>query len=137
VCDPASGSQFPIGGPKAVSCTVADAAGNDVTVGFNVTVLDARAQLANLIEYVRALGTPEGTTNPLLNQLLAAFDALDAGNNVSCVKMNDFLAMIPKKGRQIPFDATSYMSTEATRIMNVLGCEMNAHALLVPGGGGG
>ena len=136
VCTPPSGSQFPIGSGQDVSCDVSDAAGHKITVGFKVSVLDAATQLANLIEYVRALGAPNGTANPLLNQLTTAYEQLGDDTHVSCVKMSDFLAMIPKKGRQIPFDATSFMTNEATRIMNVLGCDMKGHALLVPGVGG-
>lgn len=132
VCDKESGSNFPIG-TNPVSCTASDAAGHTATAHFTVSVLDARTQLTNLIAYVRGLGEANGTTNPLVNQLVTAFDNLDVNNHVSCVKLNDFLAMIPKKGRQIPFSATSYMTTEATRIMSVLGCEMGPRALLVPG----
>ena len=131
-CDKASGTNFPIG-TSSVSCTAADAAGHTATATFNVHVLDAAAQLTNLIAYVRGLGAPNGTTNPLVNPLVTAFEQLGVDNHVSCVKLNDFLAMIPKKGRMIPFDATSFMTTEATRIMNVLGCEMGPRALLVPG----
>jgi hypothetical protein len=134
VCDKESGSLFPIGAAQEVSCTASDAAGHTATVVFHVSVLDAAAQLTNLIAYVQGLGAPNGTTNPLVNPLLTAFDQLGADTHVSCVKLNDFLAMIPKKGRQIPFDATSFMTSEATRIMNVLACEMGPRALLVPGG---
>ena len=130
-CDKASGTNFPIGS-SSVSCTAADAAGHTATATFTVHVLDAAAQLTNLIAYVRGLGAPNGTTNPLVNPLLTAFEQLGVDNHVSCVKLNDFLAMIPKKGRVIPFDATSFMTIEATRIMNVLGCEMGPRALLVP-----
>ena len=132
VCDQESGTQFSIG-PHTVSCTASDAAGHTATATFNVSVLDARTQLMNLIAYVQGLGAPSGTANPLLNPLTTALEHLGADNHVSCVKLNDFLAMIPKKGRQIPFDATSYMTAEATRIMTVLGCEMGPRALLVPG----
>ena len=135
VCDKESGTLFPIGGPQDVSCTASDAAGHSATVHFNVTVLDARTQLASLIEYVRALDASNGTANPLLNQLTTAYDQLGPDTHVSCVKMSDFLAMIPKKGRQIPFGVTEFMTTEATRIMAVLGCDMKGHAMLIPSGG--
>jgi hypothetical protein len=131
-CTPKSGSLFPIG-PNRVECTATDAAGNETKASFTVSVLDARTQLQSLIEYVRALGAANGTANPLLNQLTTALEHIGADNHVSCVKLNDFLALIPKKGREIPFSATSYMTTEATRIMSVLGCEMGPRALLVPG----
>ncbi|HEY1952736.1 MAG TPA: HYR domain-containing protein [Gemmatimonadaceae bacterium] len=131
-CDPASGTMFPVGS-TTVNCFAADAAGHRTTASFNVRVLSAAEQLQNLINYVISLGASNGTTNPLVNQLQTAFDHIDVDNHVSCVKMNDFLSMIPKKGRQIPGSATSYMTTEATRIMTVLGCDMGPRAGLVGG----
>jgi hypothetical protein len=132
-CEPQSGSQFPIG-PMSVQCTAVDAAGNETKASFNVFVTDARTQLQSLLAYMNALGLANGTGNPLINQVQAAFDHVGVDTHVACVKLNDFLAMIPKKGRQIPFSTTSYMTTEATRIMSVLGCEMGPRALLVPNG---
>ena len=136
VCDPTDASLFAIGGPQSVTCTAADAAGHKASVTFNVFVLDARAQLANLIAYVLGLGAPDGTTNPLVNPLQTAFDALGGDNHVSCLKLNDFLAMIPRKGRPIPGNGTAYMTSEATRIMTVLECDIGPRALFVPNSGG-
>jgi hypothetical protein len=130
-CEPQSGTQFPIG-PKLVQCTAVDAAGNETKASFNVFVTDAPTQLQNLLAYMNGLGLANGTGNPLINQVQAALDHVGVDTHVACVKLNDFLAMIPKKGRQIPFSTTSYMTTEATRIMSVLGCEMGPRALLVP-----
>ena len=60
---------------------------------------------------------PNGTTNPLVNQLRAA----EGGDN-SCKKMSDFITMVSKKSRDIqPVDAT-FMIDEAKSIMGVMGC---------------
>src|SRR5207253_2259859 len=72
VCEPASGSVFPVGS-NAVTCTASDAAANSSVKAFNVEVIDAHQQLFNLIAYVRALNLPNGTAQPLINQLEAAY----------------------------------------------------------------
>ncbi|PYO47401.1 MAG: hypothetical protein DMD72_10075, partial [Gemmatimonadetes bacterium] len=119
VCSRASGSYFPIG-ETTVTCTVADAAGNTASGSFVVLVLNAQAQMENLIQYILGLGLSEGTTNPLVNQVRAAYG--DGSVGQQCNKMSDFISMVVKKGRGIPFDNAAYMNTEAARIMAVLGC---------------
>ena len=116
-CTKASGSTFPIG-TSPVTCTAADAAGNSTSGSFDVTVYDAPTQIHDLIVYVLSLGMPNGTTNPLVNQLQAALNSSVGDNHVACVKMNDFLGMVAKKGPSSPV----YMTTEATQIMVVLAC---------------
>jgi len=119
VCSKLSGSVFPIG-ETTVTCTAFDAAGNTVSESFVVQVLNAQAQMENLIQYILSLGLPEGTTNPLVNQVRAAYG--DASVDQECKKMSDFISMVSKKGRDIPLGAISYMTNEAGRIMSVLGC---------------
>jgi len=117
VCVPPSGSLFAIG-EASVSCTAYDAAGNaSVPATFSVLVLSAQAQMENLIQYILGLGLPDGTTEPLVNQLRAAYS-----DNNSCKKMSDFISMVSKKGRDIPIGSPSYMTNEATRIMVVMSC---------------
>jgi hypothetical protein len=122
-CTKPSGSTFPIGS-WPVTCTASDAAGNRASLSFDVTVLDAQAQMENLIQYVLDLGMSDGTTNPLVNQLQAAFGSSVSDNHVACVKMNDFIGMVSKKGREIPWGSSGYMIREATRMIAVLGCSM-------------
>jgi HYR domain len=120
-CTRASGATFPIG-TTSVTCTAADAAGNSTSGTFDVTVLDAPTQMSNLIHYVLGLGMPSGTTNPLVNQLQAAFGSSTSDNHVACVKMSDFISMVGKKGRDIPSGSSNYMTAQATQIMVVLAC---------------
>jgi len=118
-CDPISGSQFPIGRTQ-VSCVASDAAGNSASGSFYVTVVGPEAQLTDLIHYILALGLPNGTTNPLVNQLRSAFGSTSDGT--ACTKMNDFIAMVSKKGSGIPDENAAYMLSEATRIATAMGC---------------
>lgn len=117
-CSRPSGTNFPIGA-DTVACKASDAAGNSVTGKFVVSVLNARMQMQNLLDYLNGLGAPSGATDPLANQLLAAL----AGNDrVACVKMTDFNNLAVKKSRDLPYGSVPYMQIEAARICDVLGC---------------
>jgi HYR domain len=117
-CVPASGAMFQMG-PTTVTCTASDAAGNRTSKTFTITVVGPEEQVGDLIAYVLSLNLPNGTTNPLVNQLRAAFRANE--NHVSCVKMGDFIGMVVKNDDAVT-DAESYMIGEATRIMGAMGC---------------
>ena len=117
LCEPASGKVFPVGS-STVSCSASDAAGNSSSKSFSVNVIGARDQIADLMAYVRRLGLPNGTTNPLINQLKSAYG--EQGNE--CKKMSDFIGMVSKKSSGIDADDTAYMTAEATRIMGAFGC---------------
>ena len=130
-CTKKSGATFPIT-TTTVTCTATDAAGNHTSRSFDVTVLDAQAQMGDLIQYILALGMPSGTTNPLVNQVEVAFNSSTSDNHVACVKLGDFIDLVSKKGREIPMGSSAYMTGEATRIMAVLGCLMpRAHPQLL------
>jgi HYR domain-containing protein len=118
-CNPQVGSKLPIGNNQ-VTCTASDAAGNSVSGSFRVYVIDAQAQLGNLIEYLISLSLPNGINNPLLNELQQAYG--DAGQDKSCKKLGDFLSMLIKKSSGIPNESVGYMSAEAGRIMVVMEC---------------
>jgi hypothetical protein len=118
-CTQASGTAFPIG-PTTVTCTASDAAGNTASKSFMITVIGPHEQIDDLMAYVLGRNYPNGTTNPLVNQLRAAYGAND--NHVSCTKMSDFINMVVKKGDPITSDESSYMIGEAKRIMGALGC---------------
>ena len=118
-CVPASGAMFPMGSTP-VTCTASDAAGNRASKSFTVTVVGPEEQIGDLIQYVLDRNLPNGTTNPLVNQLRSAFSADD--NHVSCVKMRDFINMVVKDGDSIKDNESAYMIEEATRIMGAMGC---------------
>jgi len=118
-CTPPVGSTLPIGSSQ-VSCTASDAAGNSTSRSFGVFVIDAQAQMGNLIEYLIALGLPNGSNNPLLNELEQAFG--NVGQDKSCKKLGDFQKMLIKKSQDIPSESIGYMTNEAGRIMVVMDC---------------
>ena len=117
-CTPLSGTTFPIGS-TSVACTASDAAGNKKSGSFDVNVVDAPTQEQSLIKYILALGLPDGVTNPLINQLIAAFDS---SHDVSCIKMNDFVNLVLKKSRDLTPESASYMIRAAQQIIAVLAC---------------
>jgi len=121
-CEPPSGSTLPIGN-NSVKCTAADAAGNSTVGTFGVFVVDAYGQMGNLIEYLIALDLPNGSNNPLLNELELAFGNI--GQEISCKKLRDFQSMLIKKSRDIPSESIGYMTSEAGRIMVVMECSRN------------
>ena len=123
-CVPASGSLFPVG-PTTVNCTARDAAGNTSDDSFTVNVIGAHEQLFNLLQYVTGLNLPNGTAQPLINQLSAAYsqDAFGA-----CNKLGDFLSMVQKKSGNIPNDEKAVMITDGTRVMNATGCSSTISA---------
>ena len=119
-CMPASGAMFAVG-PTTVQCSASDAAGNRAFGSFTITVRGAADQMQSLIDYVLSLNLANGTTNPLVAQLRAAFRTTDV--HVSCVKMRDFINMVAKDGGSTITSAEySYMTDRATSIMSALGC---------------
>ena len=76
--------------------------------------------MRNLMTYVTGLGMPEGTTNPLVNQLSAALGSYPGDQ--ACKKLNDFVSMVGKKAKEIPAGQAEYLIGEATQILNVMAC---------------
>jgi len=123
-CDPVSGSVFAVG-PHTVTCTAGDAAGNTASMSFSVTVIGAHEQLFNLLQYVTGLGLPNGTAQPLINQLRAAYEQDAAG---ACNKLGGFLSMVQKKSGNIPSDEKAVMVADGTRVLNVMACGSSVEA---------
>ena len=120
-CVPPSGSIFPIGSAMPVECTASDAAGNSSSHALSVSVFGAHDQIGNLIQDVEALGLPDGTAQPIVNQLLTAYEQT-ADGSAACKKVSDFLSMVQKKSSNISSSEVTYLTAEATRILNVMGC---------------
>ena len=119
VCEPASGTQFPIGN-TSVSCTAGDAAGNTASEQFNVHVASADEMLAALLASLAELNLPNGTKQPLYNQLKNA-----NGGELSCNKLSDFIGLVGKKQSTVGAATTSLIS-QASWIMGALGCDGNS-----------
>jgi hypothetical protein len=118
-CAPGSGSQFPNGSTQ-VQCTASDAAGNTSSKSFSVNVLDAHQQLESLMQMVKDLNLPNGTAQPLLNQLKSAYK--EHGNE--CKKMSDFIDMVSKKGANIDDSDEAALINKAHEVMRAMGCEV-------------
>ena len=86
-----------------------------------------QTEVDDMVRYVISLGMPSGTTNPLVNQLQAALNSSVGGNHVACVKMNDFLGMVNKKGGDIPLGSPESMTAQAKQIVVVLACPTVRH----------
>lgn len=128
-CDRASGSVFPIGN-ALVTCVAIDAQGNRTSRSFTVQVIapapiDPQARINDLIAYVRSLHLPNGTTNPLVNQLRSAFRP-EPGEK-SCQKLQDFIETVGNNGPSITAGQSTYMIGEALGIMEDMGCSRAAH----------
>jgi hypothetical protein len=125
-CEPASGSLFPVG-RTTVTCTASDAAGNTSSESFLVSVIGAHEQLFNLLQYVISLNLPNGTSQPLVTQLRAAYSQDAYG---ACNKLGDFVSMVQKKSGNIPNDQKAIMISEASRVMNATGCTSGISATI-------
>jgi hypothetical protein len=123
VCSPLSGSVFPIG-KSSVTCTASDAAGNHASASFDVTVLGAHEQIANLMAKVTAMNMSPGDANPLLNSLETAYrDPGNGSSHVACVKLGDFVARLQGvRGHFAMQKSQAQLVDDAQRIMAVMGC---------------
>ncbi|HEU4747129.1 MAG TPA: HYR domain-containing protein [Gemmatimonadaceae bacterium] len=122
-CSHASGSFFPVGS-TSVTCTASDAADNRASASFVVTVVGPADHLNALIALVEAAELREGVANPLLNQLRASIDGLDAPHHVSCNKLGDFIRMLTSSKTRAELSAQEYndLLAYAHRIQSMLGC---------------
>jgi hypothetical protein len=130
-CEPAAGSLFPLD-TTPVKCTAWDAAGNNSSVSFLVVVVNAHVQVGNLIDWVKSRNFPDGTVQPLVNQLLSAFDD-SAGGSAACKKMYDFMSMVQKKNSNISTGDAAYMLNAASRILAVMGCAPASNSDVIRG----
>jgi hypothetical protein len=126
VCNPASGSPFPIG-TTTVRCTATDRAGNTGEASFDVTVVGAGGQLANLMNLVQSYNLHQGISNSLdvkLGNAQKALDAARAGDLASaCGLMGAFINEVEAQSDQkLTVPQSETLIIEASRIAAVLGC---------------
>jgi hypothetical protein len=120
-CSMASGSVFPVG-KTTVKCDASDAAGNLATASFDVTVLGANDQIANLIARVSGMNLDNGVAEPIIAQLETAYRSPGENDpHVSCIKMGDVIGKLSAATAIAP-EAQAQMIEDARRIMAVLGC---------------
>ena len=95
VCTPASGSTFALG-TTGVSCTASDAAGNSVTAGFTVAVVDTTAPDLSIPSSITAEAT--GPSGAAVTYSASASDLVDGSVAIGCS---------PASGATFPLGSTT------------------------------
>jgi hypothetical protein len=130
VCNPGSGSVFPVG-TTTVTCTATDTASpaNIASCSFTVTVLTAQAVIQDLINRVTALqnaGALNGTqAQGLLSKLQAALSAVNDNKiNVACNKLGDFISQVTAliNNGTLTSAQGQPLINSAAHVRNYLGC---------------
>jgi hypothetical protein len=121
VCNPASGSNFPIG-LTTVTCSVSDVddTPSTATTTFTVTVEGTAAQLLSLASAVQGVGP--GTS--LLDKVHAAQSSLNSGNiGGACTGLAAFTQEVhAQAGKSFPAPQAIQLIANAQRIQAVLAC---------------
>jgi hypothetical protein len=132
-CDPASGSVFPIG-ETTVECSATDAAGNEGTASFTVTVnppslSTPREVIEKLISDIQNLeGLPEGAKTSIVTLLERALALLSDDNPrndaSSCNMLGAFMNQVNANERQdtLTEDQAANLRTQAQDIRDMVGC---------------
>lgn len=120
LCIPPSGSVLAIG-TTPVRCTARDAARNEATASFPVTVLGAPEQIVNLLEYIRR-DMPSAQETQIIDSFQRALS--DPRRATHVCSMLDLLieSARSKTGRMIAPDKAARVIEDATRIKAVLSC---------------
>lgn len=120
-CTPASGSVFPIG-TTTVDCSASDpdAAPPTVSTSFTVTVEGAAAQLADLYQAVRHVGTGHF----LAATVAVAQEQLSGGHpRLACLALTGFIIEVKVQSAWfISAGTAAQLITDAKRIQAVLAC---------------
>ena len=111
-----------------MSCTATDQTGNTASGSFNVTVVGAAGQIANLVTLVESFNLRQGIENSLDAKLGAAQSALAAaqGGNLAaaCNQMDAFINEVrAQAGRSLTVTQAGQLIAAATNIRSVLGCQ--------------
>jgi uncharacterized protein DUF11/HYR domain-containing protein len=124
---PGSGSVFPIG-TTSVAYKVSDAAGNQASCGFNITVLTVQATMQKLEASINASSLKGPQKLGLLPKLVAANDAINRGNTkAACNVLSTFINSVQKdvaKG-DVPAAQGQAWIDSATHVRNTIGCTSN------------
>ena len=118
-CTATSGSAFAIG-TTAVSCTATDAAGNEGSASFTITVVGASGQLENLAAAVTGVGPGRSFSA----QVAGIRAALAAGQTArACSALNAFRNHVrAQSGKSISATTATGLIADAIRIGAVVGC---------------
>lgn len=123
-CEPSSGSTFAIG-DTTVSCTATDAAGNEATGSFVVTVAGAQEQLQTTEQVIVSYELAPFTERVLLAQLTLTERALEAERvRVACAGLTGFTGTVRVFERvdRVTSEQAGELTGRASRISAVVGC---------------
>jgi FG-GAP repeat/PKD domain/Regulator of chromosome condensation (RCC1) repeat/Divergent InlB B-repeat domain/HYR domain len=117
VCEPASGSVFPIGETE-VLCTATDASDNVAQASLTITVTLGEEAFDGFIEIVEELGLPGGTERSIVRQIENAQRDFLAGDlDGALEKLNDLLGQVNAlEGRRL----TEEQAAELRRLLEQL-----------------
>jgi uncharacterized repeat protein (TIGR01451 family) len=125
---PANGSVIPSGTTISVAYTVSDAAGNQASCAFTVTVLTVQATIENLETSVGGSSLTGTQQQGLLPKLNAALDAFTRGNTkAACNTLSDFIKSVQNHvdHGDIPSAQGQEWINSATHVGNAIGCTNN------------
>lgn len=122
-CSPRSGSTFPVG-TSVVHCVATDAAGNNSSGSFRVTVKGAAAQITDLISVVRQMGLKESDARRLERELEQTQKALGRGDaGAACREVKQFIKDVGKESaKSLTPEQAGQLSGAALQIKAALGC---------------
>jgi hypothetical protein len=118
VCQPSSGSTFPIG-TTTVTCTATDSDLNTTTGSFTVTVMNLTEMVSDLIETVAALNFQQGVN--LLQNALGSFHSDNW--NAACRQVGAFINQVhAQSGKSLDAVQANQLVLSATNVQRALGC---------------
>ncbi|MGH9509157.1 MAG: HYR domain-containing protein [Terriglobales bacterium] len=123
LCDPLSGSTFPIGTTR-VFCEARDAAGNKSGLTFLVSVAGASEQIFALMDVVISFKLDPQTTQSLNTKLRNSTTAISAGDvATACESMKAFKNEVrAKSGKKIAVVKANQLLSRGEQITTVMAC---------------
>jgi hypothetical protein len=126
-CSPASGSTFPVG-VTTVNCAVEDAAGNEATGSFTVTVVDTTAPVLDLPANITLEAT--SVAGAVANYSASAEDAVDGALAAVCAPVSG--SMFPLGTTTVSCSVEDAAGNETTGSFTVTVQDTTAPALSLP-----
>lgn len=126
-CTPASGSTFSLG-TTTVECTATDAAGNEGTDSFTVTVEVNIGSVGTLVEEIKNMDLSRNVEKNLIGPLKNATKKLGDNNpyndGAACAKLDEFLALVQEvlADGNITQAQADLLSAFGQSIKDYLGC---------------
>ena len=123
VCDPSTGTLFPVGTTTTVDCIVTDTSGNSSTGSFDVTIFLSTETFDGLNQIIGSMGLKQGTEKSLTALVDASAKSFDKGKNKAAInQLNAFKKIVnAQTGKQIPPADAAILLDTANLILEQLG----------------